>query len=257
MDTIETVEKSVKSFIRALALDSRKKIYQHHRKLYKHGVTVIPALEEFILAQPWGKIKHGHQIFMLTGILGLINDIDEERAAEVVQKIQKKGCNKMVEVRMLSVVKFSLSQFEFGSILGVNTYISKELSGHSVIRKKMLDWLSKVPSSDLCGIERFYITSELEEDYRGAYMPILSDITVVWLHGVSYYSPLSYPLLFQIEKTFYHEIGHHVHRHTFGQDPEQEKEADEYAEQFLKMNHPFLKIVVRTVRYVFGEKNEN
>ena len=35
------------------------------------------------------------------------------------------------------------------------------------------------------------------------------------------------------ESTLYHEIGHHVHRHTFGQDAEQEKEADDYADRIM------------------------
>ena len=52
----------------------------------------------------------------------------------------------------------------------------------------------------------------------------------------------------------YHEIGHHVHRHTFGQDPDQEREADQYAANILKKSHPLLRIIVRAVKFVFGKR---
>jgi hypothetical protein len=36
-----------------------------------------------------------------------------------------------------------------------------------------------------------------------------------------------------IEFTLCHEIGHHVHRHRFGRDPEQEEDADSYAARII------------------------
>src|SRR5262245_26705838 len=36
------------------------------------------------------------------------------------------------------------------------------------------------------------------------------------------------------------EIGHHVHRHMFGEDPNQEKEADKYSGRIMANSHPLL-----------------
>jgi hypothetical protein len=38
----------------------------------------------------------------------------------------------------------------------------------------------------------------------------------------------------------YHEIGHHIHRHTFGEDPDQEREADKYVGRIFAKIHPLL-----------------
>jgi hypothetical protein len=39
--------------------------------------------------------------------------------------------------------------------------------------------------------------------------------------------------LLAIESTLYHEIGHHLHRHTFGQDSVQEAEANKYSNYLM------------------------
>ena len=44
------------------------------------------------------------------------------------------------------------------------------------------------------------------------------------------------------------EVGHHVCRHDFGQDPVQEREADAYAHRLLKKAHPRLAWVLRMLR---------
>ena len=57
---------------------------------------------------------------------------------------------------------------------------------------------------------------------------------VEWDMKTSPYHPFSYFLLLKREHTFYHEIGHHVNNHTFGQDPDQEIEANSYAAKLLR-----------------------
>jgi hypothetical protein len=49
------------------------------------------------------------------------------------------------------------------------------------------------------------------------------------------------------EIVLYHEIGHHVHRHTFGEDPDQEREADKYAGRIFANIHPLLFRIGRCV----------
>lgn len=80
-------------------------------------------------------------------------------------------------------------------------------------------------------------------------MPILCKIVVEWDMPFSRFNPVSLLFLFLIKKTFYHEIGHHAHRHTFGQDPDQEKEADRYAGRLLFKSHP---LVMGALKYIIG-----
>lgn len=53
-----------------------------------------------------------------------------------------------------------------------------------------------------------------------------------------------------IERALYHEIGHHVHRHSFGEIPEQEQEADAYARRLMKIGHPVLGKIVHGINMV-------
>jgi hypothetical protein len=94
---------------------------------------------------------------------------------------------------------------------------------------------------DLKEIERIYILRSEDLSVWGSYTPILYKIKVVWDNPSSRWSPMSWVNNFIIESTLYHEIGHHVHRHTFGQDPDQEREADKYSDKIMaNSNHlPF------------------
>ena len=53
---------------------------------------------------------------------------------------------------------------------------------------------------------------------------------------------------FIIENTLYHEVGHHVHRHTFGQDAEQEKQADEYSDRLMANSGHLIFRIARLLR---------
>ena len=203
----------------------------------------------------WDEIKVGIEISILTGLLGLIQDIDESRANELGAKIIKKGCSSIVALRIDSILSFTLDEFSVFQIRGRKIYCSKKLSDVNRIKRKMALWLSSVPRDDLNQIERLYLIPAQHRDYIGTYTPILCSIMVEWNLTTSWFNPVSYFSLLRIEKTLYHEIGHHVHRHSFGQDPEQEKEADEYALKILTKNYPILKRIVRIIKYVLGNKN--
>ena len=115
-----------------------------------------------------------------------------------------------------------------------------------------------MPQDDLVKIERMYIIPKTNQDYRGTYTPILCNIMVEWDVNDSFYNPLAYIFLFMIAKTLYHEIGHHVHDHTFGQIEEQEIEADQYAYKLLEVSYPvfmmFLNMVTRLLPDSFCDK---
>jgi hypothetical protein len=94
-------------------------------------------------------------------------------------------------------------------------------------------WLKSVPDEDLEAIERIYILRKEDIAAWGNYAPILYCINLAWDNPCSRWNPISWIDKFNMELTLYHEIGHHVHRHTFGQDPEQEDAADKYAKRIM------------------------
>lgn len=257
MDIGLKVDKTLNNLLRGLAHGSGETIYQNHRDLFEAGNSALPAIEKQLMSYQWNETKVGIEITMLTGLLGLIHDIDEKRANEVGAEIREKGCSKIVDGRIDSILKFTLDEFEIFKIRNIDIYLSKKLSDTKRRRVKMAKWLSTVPEGDLNQIERLYLIPEQNADYRGTYMPILCSIMVEWDNTTSWFNPLSYFFLLKIEKTLYHEIGHHVHRHSFGQDPEQEKEADQYAAKIMVKNHPLLKRIVRALKFMLGLANTN
>jgi hypothetical protein len=256
---VDQISEDIDRHLRALSLglvqNSGEQIYRAHRELYNLGQNVLPVLEEQILSQSWSEIRHGSQLNLLSGLLSLINDIDEGRAKEVGENIRKAGCSSIVDRRIASITAFTLNEFNNYEIRGLRIFQSKDLVESTRIKSKLEKWLAMVPKKDIDQIERIYIIPKSNEDYCGTYMPILCSIMVEWDLPVSYYNPLAWIYFLQIEKTLYHEIGHHFHRHTFGQDAEQEKEADRYAVQLLRQSHPILRGVVRTIRGIFGKRS--
>lgn len=250
------IERHLKMLSVGLIQNSNEQIYSAHRELYNLGDSVIPVVEEQILSQSWDEIKHGSQLNLLSGLLSLINDIDEDRAKEIGDKIREAGCSSTADKRITSITTFTLNNFDEYEIRGLIVFISNDLKESQKIKNRMGTWLAVVPKKDIEQIERIYIVPQSEEDYSGTYMPILCNILVEWIMPVSYYNPLSWFYSIQIERTLYHEIGHHVHRHTFGQDPEQEDEADQYAAILMRKRHPIFRKVIRGIRSIFRKTYE-
>jgi len=210
MDEFIEIDKSLNNFLRGLAHGSSETIYQSHRQLYKAGELALPAIEQQLMSYSWEGTKVGVEISILTGLLGLVHDINEKRAKYLGEKIREKECSKTIDGRIQSILRFSLKEFESFQINNLDIYLSKELTDKSRIRQKLAKWLSLVSENDLEQIERIYLIPKENEHHRGTYMPILCSIMVEWDIYTSYYNPLSYFFLLRIENTLYHEIGHHV-----------------------------------------------
>ena len=222
-----------------LVQNSGEQIYRAHRELYKLGRNALPAIEEQILGQSWRDIRHGSQLNLLSGLLSLVNDIDEDRAKRVGEEIRKTGCSSIVKKRITSITTFALNEFRAYEIEGTRIFQSRALGNSPHIKSYMEKWLAIVPKKDMAQIERIYIIPETTEEHRGTYMPILCNMMIEWDLPVSYYNPLSWIFLTQIEKTLYHEIGHHVHGHTFGQDSDRRKKQIIMPQYYLVRVIPF------------------
>jgi len=109
------------------------------------------------------------------------------------------------------------------------------------IQTQLENWLYCVPEDDLADISRLYIVRK--EDigkWVGTYTPVLFKIAVVWDNPYRCNSLRFRLFSLLTEHTLYHEIGHHVFRHGFGIDADQEREADAYASGIMRENHPLI-----------------
>ncbi len=250
------IQKHLKSLSFGIMQGSYEQVYKAHHALYNIGAEALSLIEETILKQSWKDVKHGAQMGQLIGKLNLIHDIDEARAKVVGEQIRKAGCSVKVNRRIAAITNFTVDNFNCFEVAGVKIFQSKQLGKQAPFERRMKKWLAVVPREDLAQIERFYLVPESDSDYLGYYMPILCKIVVEWDVPVSRINPASWLFLFLIKKTFYHEIGHHAHRHTFGQDPDQEREADRYAVKLLFKSHPLLMGALKLIVGIFVKRKK-
>ncbi len=250
------IQKHLKSLSFGIMQGSYEQVYKAHHALYDIGAEALPAIEEKLLQQSWEDVEHGARIGQLIAMLNLIHDMDEERAKTVGEQIRKAGCSIKVDRRIAAITTFTLDNFNCFEVAGMKIFQSKQLGKQAAFEKRLKKWLAVVPEADLSQVERLYLVPKSDSDYLGYYMPILCKVVVEWDMNGSYLNPLSWIELFLIKKTFYHEIGHHVHGHTFGQDPDQEKEADRYAAKLLFKSHPIFMGILKKLIGIFVKRKK-
>ncbi len=229
----QIVSRNLKKLIRGLTQDDVTEMYEGYKALFQIGASAIPQIRDVLLKFDCSKVKYPNEIRYVGGLVNLIHDTDEVEANKLVQQLKSGGCNVALAHILDSICKFTLDDYVHYRVCEVEIFEHKKLVAKQNVKAKLESWLKNVPSEDLCEIERIYILRREDLESLGSYKPILYRINLVWINSSPRWSPMSWIDNFIIENTLYHEIGHHVYRHTFGQEPKQEKEADDYADQIM------------------------
>jgi len=259
MDNENEIKSCIKTLSRGLMQGNYSIAFSGYKNLYKIGAPAIPALKDSLLSIDWSKSKYKELSKYVAGIFSLIHDIDEAEANFIQEFAAKKGCPQYIQALMKSKCSFSTKNYQKYKCCGVDIFEHKEIKKQCDIQKKIGGWLKTIPEDDLGEISRLYIVrkEEIDENAAGTYTPGLFKIVLLW---DSHFKENSLPFKLSsimIENTLYHEIGHHVHRHTFSQHTsDNEKEADRYAYRIMKKNHPYLHIVARLLNKI-GFKSES
>ena len=243
-NTTQEVNAALRTLIRGLAQNNLKEIFAGHKALYKIGTPAISQIRDAINKSNWTKIKYPNEIRYITGLVSILHDIDESESKEVAKQLKHNGCNVSVAHVLNSVCSLTISDYLQYETQGIRIFQHKKLVSKQPVQPRIEAWLKNVPKEDLAQIERIYVLRKGDLNALGTYTPILCNINLVWDNPCSRFNPISYLNLHIIESTLYHEICHHLHRHQFGQDEQQEKEADEYADYMMtKSNHLHFKIL--------------
>ncbi len=233
----------------SLIQNVNEEIYKNSKELYQIGESSLTPLIEAVLPHDWSKIDNKGQMRLLTGIVALINDINEEACHKTAQSIIEKGCTRAVKQCLNSITKFTLNDYSSYDIHNAKIYIFKDFKDTEYIKIQLEEWLSIVPKEDIKEIERIYVIPYHEDyAYSGTYMPVLSYITLVWDLENTKSKFWKWANKLMTKHTLYHEFGHHSAKHTFGQDEEQENEADRYANVLMRKAHPSLNIMAKTLK---------
>jgi hypothetical protein len=239
----QDINRSLKNFIRGLTQNDVAEVYESYKALYQVGPAAIPQVRDLIFKSNWSNIKYPNEIRYVAGLVSLIHDLDESESEQIRAELLSNGCAPALGRILDSIGSFRSNDYTHYEVRGVKIYEHKQLETNQHIKRRLEQWLKTIPGQNLDAIERIYIIRKEDLAALGSYAPILYCINLAWDNPSARWNPISWVNNFMIERTLYHEIGHHVHRHTFGQDPEQEDAADKYADRLMVQRHLLFKIV--------------
>ncbi len=241
----QDISRSLKNFLRGLTQRDLSDRYESYKALYQLGPAVIPQIRDLIRKSNWSNVKYPNEIRYVAGLVSLLHDLDESESEQIRAELLSKGCAPALASILNSIGSYKSDDYLNYQVRGVKIFEHKKLVTKQNVRRRLELWLEPIPNQDLEAIERIYIIRKEDLAALGSYAPILFCINLAWDNPSARWNPMSFLNNFIIETTLYHEIGHHVHRHTFGQDPEQEGAADNYADQIMahRSNHLLFKVM--------------
>jgi len=199
-----------------------------HAKAVGFGSDVISVIEKQLLSSDWSNIRAPGKIGALTALMLVVHDIDEEKSREIMETLcSSERCHPAIVQRLRTITRFSLSNYEHFTTCGIEVLVQNCIGNRAGVKRLLRGWLANIPMGDLAGISRVFVIRPGKLDYWGQYLRVLSKIALVWRP----WNPLG------TEFTFYHEIGHHVHRTGKFDDQEPEALADRYAYRRFEAAH--------------------
>ena len=257
MSINESIKENFKKLSRGLMQPNYPVAYEAHKKLYQIGQPVIPILKEKILDIEWSNSRYKELSGYVSGLYSLLHDLDEDEALSICEKVISNGCPKHIKAILKSVNQFSVKNYKRYRVRGIEVFEHKLVNAKCDIGYYLNSWMGNIPENDLEFISRIYVVTREKIKSSGTYTPILNSIALLW-ENQHKDKTLFFRFSVRItEKVFYHEIGHHKHRHTFGTDPEQEKEADRYAFGIMRKKYPIFFSFMRILKLIGFKSSRN
>ncbi len=198
------------------------------------------------------KVENRREISLVSGLAELLHDIDEAASEKYLTQAMQSELLPALRSAFSSIQRFSRTNYRETEHNDILLLEEKRLDRRYSAAQHVKQWLSTVPPTDLNDISRIYIIcDEQEYDFAGTYSPHVACIALVWNGSFHPYVPLNWLARLDSRRTLYHEIGHHKYKHTYGQVPEQEHEANRYAAEQLRTAVPLLRILVNSLRFLF------
>lgn len=240
----QEISRGLKDFLRGLTQGDVSDRYESYKALFRLGPAVIPQIRELIFKSNWSRVKYPNEIRYVAGLVNLIHDLDESQSEQIRAELIRNGCDPTLGRILDSIGSFKSDDYIHYEVRGIKIFQHMKLVAQQNVKRRLERWLKSIPDKDLETIERIYILRKEDLAALGDYTPILYCINLSWDNPSATWNPVSWLNNFTIERTLYHEIGHHVHRHTFGQDPEQEEAADKYAGRIMvqRSDHLLFKV---------------
>jgi hypothetical protein len=244
------VEVALKRLKRGLMSGSERTSLRAYRGLNGFGAQAVPLVERELGRIDLGKPQRREVYLVVAGLASLLHDIDEARSDDFIERALRSGCSPAVGSILRAVRSYSSANYRRSTFAKITIWEQSSIDERYEASRHVKEWLSELPTDDLEGVSRIYIvTKQRDNDFAGTYLPGLAVITLVW-DAIVPPGNLFNRLLNRFHRhTLVHEVGHHVHKHWFGQDPEQEAEAEAYVRAAAARRVPiWLRVARRLIK---------
>ena len=251
-DNQATGEGDIKQLIRGLMSNSDRIALPAYKRMFEAGVSTIPLLERELGRIDLAKVAHRKALTMVVGLVALLHDLDEAASESFIERATAAKCHPVLTSAFRVITRYSHRDYRRATFADVAIFEEATVDPRHNATPLVKKWLSDLPPIDLKDLSRIYIVATKPTlDFYGTYLPTLRVITLVWETRFDFLRPGKFPssLFHSIHRrTLYHEIGHHVHDHKeFGQDPQQEIEADTYESTTLRRTNPIVTTLTRAI----------
>lgn len=245
------VRNAVRDFVRAVMQDDMRRRLVAHKKLVGFGNAALPAIEYELAKIDLGKVSHREISTLVTGLATALHDINEDASRRYISDALAGPITPLMRAALRSIVRFTMDDWLRSPVGDITVLEHGKFDGSLEAARDIARWLANVPAADLIGISRIYIIPEIPEpEFAGTYLQTVSVIEIVWRRPSKYWIGNAVRR-FMIEKTLYHEVGHHALQHVeMGQDSDQEKQADRYAWKMMRKAHPNLSMLTFPLRFL-------
>jgi hypothetical protein len=227
---VRKLEQELKSLKRGLMSGDERVALIAYKALYEIGTPAATAvaleLERLNLKVPL--LPEASKL--LAGLVALQRDLDEATSDAFIDAKLSQPLPQVTSSILRSARRMRSSDFATSRCGDIMIFEYTAIDTRYEASKHMQTWLSQLPVDDLIGVSRIYIVpDEFNNDWLGRYMPLLGVVTIAWTTILPPFKMLNRLTSNMHRHVLLHEIGHHVHKHWFGQIPEQEAQADAYA----------------------------
>jgi len=257
--TSSELDSAVSRLKAALLTGSFADAVKAHKALHAFGNEAAEPIVQEIQQIDLAQVDYPETISLVTGLATILHDLSEAASIRFVEDALNQPCHPAIAASLRNTIRFRRSDYRETQVLGMTILEEKTIDERYQATAHVSHWLHNIPVDDLAEISRLYIISEQSHhDFRGNYQPYLAIITLAWTELFHPSNPLQWVFRINHEFTLYHEVGHHREGHTeYGQDPEQEKQADAYARRLIQHAHPVSAMIGRILRPLHPKSLKN
>ena len=233
-------EKYLSQLLQGIANDNVGLVRSAWRELLTNRYAAIPLVADKLRSDAWAKKPRGPGGKYLGVLLALMHELDREAFRKEVERLDGSRLHTLHR-HTVNLMKDRECDKLIGTLGNhVPVYVSNQVDAPNLIWVYLKKW-SLTQGLAFKTITRIdVIAAKPDIDYLGKYDLFTDGVILVWENGVSGWFK-QHTRRLRTEQTFYHEVGHHYHRHSeFGQVTEQEREANEYMRLMYRRSHPVL-----------------